>query len=472
LTNKDQADLIESINHNINGLPRSIYKQLTQQISTENAVTIVEFIECQKTESNLSDTYKNLVIKSLITLIKYFTNKNFKQLTRVDIINYLDSLRKPEEADPLHKWIGTYNLRRMIFLKFFKWLYNPTGEPKKRKFPEVIRDIPMLMRKEQSIYKPDDLWSPEDDQLFLKYCPDKRIQCYHAISRDTSARPSEILKLRVKEINFKLAGDKTYAEISLNGKTGSRVIPLFNSIPYIKDWIKNHPQPGNPNALLIPSMNRATLGRKLSSISLNLIYRNYKTIKFPRLLDDENVPIEDKNKIRELLKKKWNPYIRRHTGLTEKSKMKQINEHQLRQLAGWSPRSQMHLKYIHYFGNEASESLLEAYGITTRNQELSKTLLYKQCPHCNEPNKPDTRFCAKCNMILTYDAYIETLEAQKQKEESFNAMEKQVNSMQSQLQKLILALGNMNGNNKISFARELFHSGILEVNNENVIVAK
>ena len=31
---------------------------------------------------------------------------------------------------------------------------------------------------------------------------------------------SEILKLRVKEINFKLAGDKTYAQISVNGKTG------------------------------------------------------------------------------------------------------------------------------------------------------------------------------------------------------------------------------------------------------------
>ena len=52
----------------------------------------------------------------------------------------------------------------------------------------------MLKRKEQSIYKPDDLWTPEDDQIFLKYCPDKRIQCYHAISRDTSARPERDFK--------------------------------------------------------------------------------------------------------------------------------------------------------------------------------------------------------------------------------------------------------------------------------------
>ena len=416
MRNKDQTDLIESIELVTNGLPKFAYKQLTQQISTENAATITKFIKCQKTEINSSDGYKNLVIRSLIIFIKYFKNKDFKQLTRDDIISYLDSLRKSEETDPSHKWIGTYNLRRQIFLKFFKWLYNPIEEAKKRKIPEVMRDIPMLKRKEHSIYKPDDLWTAEDDQIFLRYCPDKRIQCYHTISRDASTRPDEILRLRVKEINFKLAGDKTYAQISVNGKTGNRVIPLFNSIPYIKDWINNHPQPGNPDALLIPSMKRSTFGRKLSPLSLNGIYHRYQKKRFPDLLNDENVPIEDKNKIRELLNKPWNPYIRRHTGLTEKSKMKQINEHQLRQLAGWSPRSQMHLKYIHYFGNEASESLLEAYGLVTKQQEQSRIMQYKQCPNCNEPNKSENRFCAKCKMVMTYDAYNETLEKEKQRE--------------------------------------------------------
>ena len=129
-----------------------------------------------------------------------------------------------------------------------------------------------------------------------------------------------------------------------------------------------------------------------------------------------------------------------------------------------APRSQMHLKYIHYFGNEASESLLEAYGITTKDQEQINVLRYKQCPNCNEPNKAESKFCTKCKMVLNYDAYNETL----QKEESYSAMEKQVNLMQSQLQHLISALGNMNGDNKNSFAKELFQSGILEV--ENTVV--
>ena len=67
-------------------------------------------------------------------------------------------------------------------------------------------------------------------------------------------------------------------------------------------------------------------------------------------------------------------------------------------------------KYLHYFGNEASESLLEAYGIITKDQKLSDALRPKQCPNCDEPNKPDSKFCAKCRMVLTYDAYSETVE--------------------------------------------------------------
>lgn len=438
MENNIQIDLLERIKHITSGLPTTASKQLSQHISTENAHIIIEYIKGQKTECNISDGYKNLVIKSLVILIKYFKNKTFRQLTRSDIINYLDSLHKSKEADPLHKWIGTYNLKRQIFLKFFKWLYDPTKEAKKRQTPNLMRNIPVLKRKEESIYKPDDLWTIEDDRIFLKYCPDKRIQCYHAVSRDMSARPSEILRLRVKEINFKTAGDKTYAQISVSGKTGSRPLPLFNSIPYVKDWLNDHPQPGNPNAFLIPSKARGSFGRELSAVSLNGIYREYQTKRFPRLLNDENVPIEDKNKIRDLLKKPWNPYIRRHSGLTEKSKLKLLNEYQLRQYAGWSPRSQMHLKYIHYFGNEASESLLEAYGIVTSDKELANTLQYKQCPNCAEPNKPENQFCGRCKMVLTFGTYHETLEKEKQKESEVQNLREDMKTMRDQMNQMMV----------------------------------
>jgi len=242
-------------------------------------------------------------------------------------------------------------------MRFFKWLYSPDIEPYKRPKPPIIENIPQLKRKEKSIYKPTDLWTQEDDSLFLKYCPNPRDRCYHAMSRDSACRPHELLKLKIKDVVFKLTPDKKqYAEILVNGKTGTRHIPLIDSIPYIKDWISQHPQTGNPNSILLCGFDKS-LNRMIHERSLHKIYESYRDKFFPKLLDNNNpnVTPEDKHKIRDLLKKPWNPYIRRHSALTEKSTI--LKEHTLRQFAGWSPGSNMHLKYLHYFGNESNQSV-------------------------------------------------------------------------------------------------------------------
>jgi hypothetical protein len=170
-----------------------------------------------------------------------------------------------------------------------------------------------------------------------------------------------------------------------------------------------------------------------------MIYRKYKLVYFTKLLEeDPSVHPEDKQKIKELLKKPWNPYIRRHSALTEKST--KLKLHTLNQHAGWSTNSTMAQKYIHYFGNESSESLLEAYGIVTKDQLLSDVLKPKQCPNCNEPNKPDSKFCAKCRMVLTYDAYTETIEEKHHKDNEIQSLKKQMASIseaQKEFQQLL-----------------------------------
>jgi integrase len=344
------------------GLTASIAKQL-HSIGEDNATTIVKYVGAMKSEVNPSDHYRRDMIVILCKFSKYNNNTSFKDATRITILGFLDSLRKTEMQDPMHKWIGTYNLFRTHLLRFFKWLYSPDIEPDNRPKPSVIENISTLRRKETSIYKPSDLWTQQDDLLFLKYCPTKREKCYHAISRDTSCRPHELVKLKIRDVVFKTNGNAQYAEVLVNGKTGSRPIPLIDSIPYLKDYLDHeHPQPGNPNSPLICGTGRG-LGRHIGAMRVYIIYQEYKKQIFPKLLESPNVLPEDKQKIRELLKKPWNPYIRRHSALTEKSTI--LKEHVLRQHAGWSGSSQMHLKYLHYFGNESNESLLEAYGMET-----------------------------------------------------------------------------------------------------------
>ena len=62
------------------------------------------------TESNPSIGYRTQLILWLCELCKFVNDKEFKRITREDLIQYMDKFRKPESVDPLHEWVGTYNL--------------------------------------------------------------------------------------------------------------------------------------------------------------------------------------------------------------------------------------------------------------------------------------------------------------------------------------------------------------------------
>jgi integrase len=410
------------------------------RLSKENAMTISEYIIAMKREINPRLSYIRYTIQFLSELSKTVgITKKFIDMTRDDVLDYLDKSRKPENCDPLHKWIGTHNIKRIVFLRFFKWLYYPDiSGPERRnelslleKKPECIIDIPQLKRKEISCYKPSDIWTQEDDLLFLKWVTNKRDRCYHTMSRDLSARPHEILNLKLKDIVFKTVDKHQYAEVLVNGKTGTRHIPLIQSIPYIKEWLCNHPSRNNPNSPLFIGLSRRSMGKQLSVNGLEQIYKDYKHEFFPELLDDPTLSNEDKDEIRNLLAKPFNPYIRRHSALTEKST--KLKLHTLNQHAGWSTNSNMAQKYIHYYGNESSESLLEAYGIVTKDNVPINTLNPKICSNCNEGNTQDAKFCAKCRMVLTYDAYSETIDEKQIKEMEIDNLKEDINILKSAL---------------------------------------
>jgi integrase len=443
------------------------------RISEENALTICDYIIAMKREINPRLTYKRYTIQVLSELAKAVgIEKKFIDMTRDDVLYYLDKCRKPENDDPLHKWIGSYNSKLVVLSRFFKWLHYPEIEdPKRRselsaldKKPDCMMGIKRLKRKEISCYKPSDLWTQEDDLLFLKWVTNKRDRCYHTMARDLSARPHEILNLKIKDIVFKTVGDKQYAEVLVNGKTGSRHIPLIQSIPYIKDWLSNHPSRNNSSCSLFIGLGRSSMGKQLTINGLYGIYKNYKEKFFPKLLEDTTLSNEDKEKIKGLLSKPFNLYIRRHSALTEKST--KLRSSTLNQHAGWTANSNMAQKYIHYFGNESSESLLEAYGIVTKSNITIDTLNPKICPNCNEGNTQDAKWCSKCKMLISFEGYQEALESQSKKEDELKVMKEQFNTMQSQIQTLIAAIGHIKDQNQINaMAQTLFKSGILNVSN-------
>jgi len=396
----------------------------------DNVIIIYDYIIAEQNEINLKESTKEGKIKVLVGLIKFLNYKNLNNISKTDILSYLNKFRKNEEIDPTHRWIGTWNNRHMILLKFFRWLNDPNNpDIKNRKMPECMNGVKRLTRKEISRYKPSDLWTFRECEVFLKHCPSKRDRAFLSMVLDTSCRPHELLNLKIEDIQFKITtdGSKQYAEITINGKTGQRTVPIIHSIPYVKEWLLDHPFGKNKNYWIFISQGKASMGKKLTRDGLLKHFQEYYRDKYyPRLLLNDKIPEGDKAFIRSILSKPFNLYIFRHIALTEKSKI--LNEHMLRNHAGWSTTSKMPQVYIHHLGGASSKQLLQvfgmekAYDVNEDNESYNKIV---NCPNCKEPNIQDNRFCAKCKMVLSYDSYNEV------RSEDKNKIEKLENDMES-----------------------------------------
>ena len=82
--------------------------------------------------------------------------------------------------------------------------------------------------------------------------------------------------MKIKGVVFKTAGNKQYAEVLVNGKTGSRPIPLIQSIPYVKEWLSNHPSRNNSNSPLFIGLAKNSMRKQLTVHSIHGIYKDYK----------------------------------------------------------------------------------------------------------------------------------------------------------------------------------------------------
>ena len=191
------------------------------------------------------------------------------------------------------------------------------------------------------------MWTNKEHAIFLKYCPNPRDRCYHAMTFDTSCRPSELLSRKISDIKFKTSSEGIqYAEITVNGKTGVRSLPLIESIPSVKEWIQSHPTETSLDSWLFVSMSNKN--KSISPLTREGLLKHYKEQYrdrlFPKLLEDKNVPEVDKSFIRNMLTKPFSLYVFRHSALTEKSSY--LKEHMLRRHAGWSMTRKMPQRYL------------------------------------------------------------------------------------------------------------------------------
>jgi hypothetical protein len=74
--------------------------------SAQNANTICDYLIAEETEINIKNSTKEGRIKILVWLSAFHENKiSFSEMSKQDILLYLNSLRKPISEDPTQRWI-------------------------------------------------------------------------------------------------------------------------------------------------------------------------------------------------------------------------------------------------------------------------------------------------------------------------------------------------------------------------------
>lgn len=213
---------------------------------------------------------------------------------------------------------------------------------------------------------------------------------------------------------------------------------LYDSLPYVKDWLQVHPMPSNPQAYLLCGQGNRNRGRKLNRRHYSHMYNTHKKY-FQSLLNSPDVHAEDKEIIKnKMLTKPWKPYVLRYSSLTEKANG-MLSEYQLREHADWTPTSQMPRKYLRFRGDESIKALQRVRGIVPigegehNSSESTGTLAPALvCYNCKELNKAGSRVCSSCKMILNFELLQqERLEEAKKQQELMKRQQEEIDVLKT-----------------------------------------
>jgi integrase len=88
------------------------------------------------------------------------------------------------------------------------------------------------------------VYSQQDIKLMLDSCRNLREYLLVAVTAEIGARRGELFNMKIRDIQF----DEHSAIIWLRGKTGTRTRRVYNSVPEILEYLKQHPHRTDPEA--------------------------------------------------------------------------------------------------------------------------------------------------------------------------------------------------------------------------------
>ncbi|MDP4197934.1 MAG: tyrosine-type recombinase/integrase, partial [Bacteroidota bacterium] len=267
------------------------------------------------------------VLKYAFTLkrISRHFPKDFDRLTEEEMREYIAYL----EISNLSDW--TKHDYKVALKKFYKWLNG--GEE-----PLIVKWIRTTFKKRDRKL-PEDMLTEDEIKQLIDAATNKRDKTIIALLWDIGARIGEIGTLRIKHVKF----DDIGGIIIVNGKTGCRRVRAVWSVPYLMDWLEEHPERDNPEA---------PLWFKFAKNKEGLESMRYDAIRMQLSKISKKAGVN----------KKIHPHLFRHSRCTYMANY--LTEAQMNAYFGWVQGSGMPSIYVHLSGRDIDDAVLKANGIT------------------------------------------------------------------------------------------------------------
>lgn len=229
----------------------------------------------------------------------------------------------------------------------------------------------------ESDIREDMLCTREDVKKLMESCTNERDRAIVAITSSAGIRLGELCNLRIGDVRIEQNGGYLY----VSGKTGKRVVDIFEGLPELQIWLNVHPLKNDPAApLWVTHHKYGNIYRPLRDKSIQTLFK--------RLGERSGVASE----------KLVNPHAHRHASATDMAQDMTTADLNLRY--GWATRSHTSSRYVHTSKQRVRAILAKRSGVEIPEKLPEPSPLVIQCPICHTLNPAGAKYCCQCRLIL------------------------------------------------------------------------
>jgi site-specific recombinase XerD len=357
-----------------------------KQVDVNNRIKIFRFLDYAETQG-IGLPRRIRYLQNLTKLAAILRKTEFQKASKDDIERIM------LEHGRLNLAEETKALFRVMTKRFYRWLKDPDDE----EYPPEVRWIKTTLKNNHKLL-PEEILTEQEVMDLIKAAEWSRDRAFVAMLYDLGGRAGELLTLQRRNISF----DQHGAVALLEGKTGQRRERLILSVPFIPQWLNEHPDTRPEAPLWIHS--------KQGCHEDGITPMDYYSAR--RLLQ--------RLRARTAIKKRVNPQAFRHARATHLASI--LTEAQMKEYFGWTQGSKMPGRYVHLSGRDVDSALLRAHGLEKKPEDEKPKLSVVKCVRCDTQNSTINSFCARCGMPLDMKAALELEGARKKADDLMSTL--------------------------------------------------